>query len=203
MSNEQRGDRRHSGGQAASGKWTRLDIQGTVQLSASHCSGIHKLHGNVHAKPFLDKVEHLLLADDVDRKAWPRLLLKAVPDVHDSSWVKLNILEANVDWSTARHLFTAQFEVLTWTEQSQQLYEQCRQGAREPVQEYSHRFMTCVTELQHEDDDQHVILHFQLGLIPFIQAKIRDRVHLYRDLQKLSGFSNGSLTSSAPSPSCH
>ena len=158
-----------------------------------------KLHGNVHAKPFLDKVEHLLLADDVDRKAWPRLLLKAVPNVHDSSWVKLNIVEANVDWSTARHLFTAQFEVLTWTEQSQQLYEQCRQGAREPVQEYSHRFMTCVTELQHEDDDQHVILHFQLGLIPSIQAKIRDRVHLYRDLQKqLSGFSNGSLTSSAP-----
>ena len=158
-----------------------------------------KLHGNVHAKPFLDKVEHLLLADDVDKKAWPRLLLKAVPNVHDSSWVKLNIVEANVDWSTARHLFTAQFEVLTWTEQSQQLYEQCRQGAREPVQEYSHRFMTCVTELRYEDNDQHVILHFQLGLIPSIQAKIRDRVHLYRDLQKqLSGFSVGSLTSSAP-----
>ena len=44
------------------------------------------------AKPFLDKIEHLCLADGVDRSVWPRLLLKAIPNVHESSWVVNNIV---------------------------------------------------------------------------------------------------------------
>jgi hypothetical protein len=132
--------------------------------------------------------------------AWPRLLLKAIPNVNESAWVRLNIIDKKVDWPTAKALFTARVEIRTWTEQSQQLYEQCRQASRESVQDYSDRFMNLVTELGYVDDDRHVTLHFQLGLIPSIQAKIRDRVHLYRDLQKqqLSGLAIGPLIQSTP-----
>ena len=156
-----------------------------------------------HAKPFLDRIERLLVADNVTKDAWPRLLLKAIPNVTESAWVKLHIVDPGiqiVDWATARDLFTTRFEIRTWTQQSQQLYELCRQASKESVQDYSDRFMNHVTELRYEDNDQHVILHFQLGLYPSIQTKIRDRVHLWRDMQKQFSPSAmiGSLSGSAP-----
>ena len=161
----------------------------------------HPDDGYFHAKPFLDRIEHLFVADNVDESAWPRLLLKAIPNVTESAWVKLNIVDKKVNWTTARTLFNDHFEVQTWTEQSQQLYEQCRQGVRQSVQDYADRFMSYVTELGYQDDNQLVIQHFQLGLIPSIQAKIRDRVLLLRDMQnQLSDLSLLSLSISQSTP---
>lgn len=158
-------------------------------------------HGNIHARPFLESIGYKLLADSVDPKVWPRLLLKAVPNVHDCSWVKLNIVDPGVDWDKAKELFTAQFEVATWTEQSQELYANCRQGPKQSVQQYAHQFMAHVAELGYQDNDEHVILHFRLGLISSLQGKIRDRVHMYRDLQQklLTVASPGSLSSTVTS----
>ena len=116
------------------------------------------------AKPFLDKIEHLCLADGVDRSVWPRLLLKAIPNVHESSWVVNNIVTPNVDWAQARALFTSHFEMHAYEAVLKKEYATCKQLHRETVQVYADRFMELVTQLRYEDDNELVIDHYLAGL---------------------------------------
>jgi hypothetical protein len=123
------------------------------------------------AKPFLDKIEHLLLADGVDVSVWPRLLLKAIPNVHESSWVVNNIVNPGVDWQRARTLFTSHFEVFSYSAQLKKEYAVCRQRPKESVQIYSDRFMDLITQLSYDDSNELVIDHYVEGLSPHYNAE--------------------------------
>lgn len=146
-----------------------------------------------HAKPFLDQVEHRFIADGVLESAWPRLLLKAMSDVHESSWVNTNIVKPGVDWATARTIFVNHFEVYSYTELLQKDYEECKQGPKESVQLYCDRFMELVSQLCYEDTTDQVILHFLKGLHNSTQGRIREHIRSTRrmqsSLQKLQGLS--------------
>ena len=148
-----------------------------------------------HAKPFLDQVEHRFIADGVHKSVWPRLLLKAITNVNESSWVNNNIVEPGVDWATARILFTNHFEVYSYSELLQKDYERCKQGPKESVQLYSDRFMELVSQLRYDDDNELVILHFLEGLNNTTQGKIREHIRSVRRLQSSMQKSQGLSTS--------
>jgi hypothetical protein len=131
-----------------------------------------------HAKPFLDQVEHRFVADGVHKSAWPGLLLKAIPNVNESSWVNNNIVQPGIDWTTARTLFTNHFEVYAYSELLHKDYERCKQGPKESVQSYSDRFMELVSQLRYDDNNELVILQFLEGLHNSTQGRIREHVLL-------------------------
>jgi hypothetical protein len=157
-----------------------------------------------HAKPFLDHVEHHFIADGVHKSVWPRLLLKAISNVNESSWVMKNIVEPGVDWTIARTLFINHFEVFSYTELLQKDYQQCKQGPKESVQLYCDRFMELISQLRYEDSTEQVILHFLEGLHNSTQGKIREHIRSMRrlqsSLQKMQGLSIASETQSQVLP---
>ena len=173
------------------------------------------------AKPFLDKIEHLCLADGVDRSVWPRLLLKAIPNVHESSWVVNNIVTPSVDWAQARALFTSHFEMHAYEAVLKKEYATCKQLHRETVQVYADRFMELVTQLGYEDDNELVIDHYLAGLTArnnadflrtlgtmrlmkndnsFVFSSLKAVIDLTLSLERIDRVSNG-VTPSSLSPS--
>jgi len=145
------------------------------------------------AKPFLDKIEHLLLADGVDASVWPRLLLKAIPNVHESAWVVTNIVNAGVDWTRAKALFTSHFEVFSYSAQLKKEYALCKQRPKESVQIYSDRFMDLVTQLSYDDANELVIDHYIEGLLPHYNAEFLRQLGTIKLLKKDRDFTFTSL----------
>lgn len=127
---------------------------------------------------FLNRYEQVLVADQVDRKHWPRLLLKAVNDVHEASWIQRNIVEVELDWDAARKLFLQHFESSSYLQKLIFDYHDIKQSDRESVQQYSNKFTSMVDELNYNYTDPHVINHFMLTLKPKWLAEIRKRIKL-------------------------
>ena len=65
-------------------------------------------------KPFLDRCQQVFIADNVNPQYWVRLLLRAVEDVDESSWIKVNIVDKNLTWKEAQEAFTKHFEIYSY-----------------------------------------------------------------------------------------
>ena len=146
-----------------------------------------------HAKPFLDRIEQLLVADSVDRSFWPRLLMKAVPNVTESSWINTNIIDAKLEWKDARATFIRHFEAYSYIDQLTRDYEHCSQQQKESVQFYSDRFSDLVTQLQLPDDSQLVIQHYLAGLSNEMSGDFLSHLGMLRLVKESPEYFPGSL----------
>jgi transposase InsO family protein len=144
-------------------------------------------------KPFLDRCQQVFIADNVDPKCWVRLLLRAVEDVSESSWVKVNIVDKDLSWKQAQEAFSKHFELFSYSAQLVKEYEQIKQGPKQTVHDYSHKFNRLCAELGYEDSNTLVIQHYLNGLTPERHAAYKRQVGLVKLTRADDSFSASSL----------
>ena len=127
-------------------------------------------------KPLLDRVEQILTADAVDKKYWPRCLVKVVTNVSDGAWVVKHIVDAKVEWKEARTLFANHFEVFTYAEKLIGEYERIKQQRNETAQRFADRFAQLIDELGYDSDNQLVIQHYMNSLLPRTLAELKQHI---------------------------
>ena len=146
-----------------------------------------------YVKPFLDRCEQVLTADNVDPKVWVRLLLRAVEDVGESSWVQSNIVDKKLSWQEAREAFAKHFELFSYSTQIVQDYECIKQSSRQTVQDYSHKFMRLCAELGYESTNPLVVQHYINGLSPERLASYKKQLALVKLIRGDDSYTVASL----------
>ena len=144
-------------------------------------------------KPFLDRCQQVFTADNVDPQFWVRLLLRAVEDVSESAWVKVNIVDKGLTWKEAQESFSKHFELYSYSAQLIKDYEQLRQGSKQTVQDYSHKFNRLCAELDYTDDNPLVIQHYLNGLTPERHAAYKKQIALIKLIKGDDSFDTSSL----------
>jgi hypothetical protein len=133
-------------------------------------------------KPFLQRFEQILIADNVHESNWPRLLLHSVENVSEANWIKTNIVDAFPvslsSWTQVKEVFTKHFGLHSYQTKLISDYEKCSQFKGETVQKYADRFTQLCDELSYQDDDALVIQHYIVGLLYPIQADLKKHLHL-------------------------
>ena len=124
------------------------------------------------AVPYLNRLEHLFIADSIPESRWPVLLLKGVTVSAEADWIAVNIVQKGLSWSEAKKMFTEHFQVQSWSKELLSQYQSCSQSKSETVQAYSDRFRQLCSQLQYADDDIHVINHFRRGLSSGAQTSL-------------------------------
>jgi len=136
-----------------------------------------------HVKPFLQRFEQILTAENVDETQWSRYLLYSVENVSEAEWIKTNLIGIK-DWERVRREFTKHFGYHSHELKLQQDYESCKQHKQETVQKYADRFNALKDDLQYEDTNKMVIQHFIMGLLPAIQMDFRKQLNTVKVLNK-------------------
>ena len=138
-----------------------------------------------NVKPFLQRYEQVLTAGNIDPSQWKRLLLFAVENVTESSWIKSNIVDRDeVQWQTAKEMFHKHFELHIYAIKLVEDYERCKQMKNESVQNYSDRFSNLCQELSYEDNSKYVIQHYMAGLLPQVLADVKRQLNWSRVTNK-------------------
>jgi hypothetical protein len=109
-----------------------------------------------------------------------RLLLRAVEDVDESSWIKVNIVDKNLTWKEAQEAFTKHFEIYSYSAQLVKDYEHIKQYTKQSVQEYSHKFNRLCIELGYDESNPLVIQHYLNGLIPERHASYKKQMAIVK-----------------------
>ncbi|HVX00524.1 MAG TPA: reverse transcriptase family protein, partial [Candidatus Babeliaceae bacterium] len=135
-------------------------------------------------KPLLDRIEQILIADGVDKKYWPRCLVKVVVNPSDGNWILRNILDTKVTWEEARKLFADHFERFDYPDKLIGDYEYIKQNNDENAQEYSDRYSGLVDELGYDRDNPLVIQHYINSLKPETLAEFKQHVSRAKILNK-------------------
>jgi hypothetical protein len=162
-----------------------LNLSPNSYYNSSYTSGVRTILPKwkvdyKSVKPFLDRCQQVFIADNVDPQYWARLLLRAVEDVDESSWIKLNIVDKNLTWKEAQEAFTKHFEIYSYSAQLVRDYEHIKQHTKQSVQEYSHKFNRLCIELGYDESNPLVIQHYLNGLTPERHASYKKQLALVK-----------------------
>jgi hypothetical protein len=115
------------------------------------------------AKEYLDRMEFILLGDNVDPQYWTSLLLKSVEDNADARWILDEIVTPKLSWSEARMKFVSHFESTTYKDQLEMKYQSIKQH-KLSVQKYGGAFLDLINQLGYSHQDSQVINKYLYGL---------------------------------------
>jgi hypothetical protein len=127
-------------------------------------------------KPFLERFEQLMEADNVDPAVWTRLLLKAVTDVNEAKWVRNHIIKKGLSWKDSKEAFALRFDLFSHKDTQESEFYRIKQRPNESVQEYSQRFLSLASEIGEDTDSKSVRNIFFNGLRAEAKAEYRKRM---------------------------
>ena len=173
-----------------------LSLPVSYSRSASSSSAVKNLPkwkiDYKHVKPFLQRFEQILTAENVDESQWSRYLLYSVENVSEAEWVKSNLIGVK-DWEKVKKEFTKHFGYHSHELKLQQDYESCKQQKHETVQKYADRFNALKDDLQYEDTNK-MVSELALKMRTTNEGAVLGMADKMKDVQSATGASMEAMT---------
>ena len=108
----------------------------------------NKSVANTHVK----RIEQLLCLTTLSTTDYPKTLMISMNDINQAEWVKINIIDKNLDWANAKQKFISHFARADFSIQLAKEFRELRQLKNQSAQEYADKFQSLASQLGYSDD---------------------------------------------------